>query len=46
MAKKFTMSLSDAMYEVIDREREERKLGTIQETIRVILSEYVKAKSR
>jgi len=31
------------MEEALDREREQRKLGTIQETIRSILSEYFRA---
>jgi metal-responsive CopG/Arc/MetJ family transcriptional regulator len=42
MAKKFTMSIPESMYRVLDKEREKRKLDTIQETIRFILAEYLK----
>ena len=44
MAKKFTMSLPEAMYEALEEERKLRKLGSIQETIRQILSDYFKKK--
>lgn len=37
---KFTMSVPGAMEEALDRERERRRLGTVQETIRSILAEY------
>lgn len=40
MAKKFTMSIPDPMNRALEKEQEKRKLGTIQETIRFILSEY------
>jgi len=42
MAKKFTMSIPDSMNRALEKEQEKRKLGTIQETIRFILSEYFK----
>jgi len=42
MAKKFTMSIPESMYRALDKEREKRKLDTIQETIRFILAEYLK----
>lgn len=45
MAKKFTMSTPDSMYQALEKEREKRKLGTIQETIRFILAEYLKEKN-
>jgi metal-responsive CopG/Arc/MetJ family transcriptional regulator len=45
MARKFTMSIPESMYQALEREREKRKLGTIQETIRFILAEYLKEKS-
>lgn len=45
MAKKFTMSLPDSMYSALEKEKEIRKLGTIQETIRFIISEYLKGKN-
>jgi hypothetical protein len=37
---KFTMSLPEAMQKALEQEMKNRKLGTIQETIRSILSEY------
>ena len=40
MAKKFTMSIPDAMSKALEKEQEKRKLGSIQETIRFIMSEY------
>jgi len=45
MAKKFTMSIPESMYKALEKEREKRKLGTIQETIRFILAEYLKGKN-
>ena len=45
MAKKFTMSLPDSMNKAIEKEREKRKLGTVQETIRFILAEYLKERN-
>jgi len=39
---KFTMSVPAAMQEALERERQRRRLGTIQETIRNILAEYFK----
>ena len=44
MAKKFTMSIPDAMYAALEKERQKRKLGTIQELIRFIIAEYLKEK--
>jgi len=44
MVNKFTMSISDAMHEALEKERKKRKLSTIQETIRLILSDYLKEK--
>jgi metal-responsive CopG/Arc/MetJ family transcriptional regulator len=41
---KFTMSLPEAMNKALEEEKERRKLGTIQETIRSILAEYFKSK--
>ena len=43
---KFTMSLPDAMKEALEKERARRKLDTVQETIRSILSEYFKEQGR
>ena len=40
---KFTMSVPKAMKEALNREREQRKLDTVQETIRSILAEYFRA---
>jgi len=45
MAKKFTMSLPEEMHKALEKERQKRKLGTIQETIRSILAEYFKQHS-
>jgi metal-responsive CopG/Arc/MetJ family transcriptional regulator len=45
MAKKFTMSTPDSMYQALEKECKKRKLGTIQETIRFILAEYLKEKN-
>jgi len=45
MAKKFTMSIPNSMYEALEKERKKRRLGTIQETIRFILAEYLKEKN-
>jgi len=45
MAKKFTMSIPEAMYIALEKERQKRKLGTIQELIRFILADYLKEKS-
>jgi len=45
VAKKFTMSIPDAMYAALEKERQKRKLGTIQEIIRFIIAEYLKEKS-
>ena len=44
MTKKFTMSIPESMYHALEEEQEKRKLGTIQETIRFILSDYLKEK--
>ena len=41
---KFTMSLPEAMREALEKERQRRKLDTLQETIRSILSEYFREK--
>ncbi|MEM5854598.1 MAG: hypothetical protein QW228_09600 [Candidatus Aenigmatarchaeota archaeon] len=45
MAKKFTMSMPDDMYAALEKERQRRKLGTIQELIRFIISDYFKEKT-
>lgn len=37
---KFTMSVPEAMKEALEREKDRRRLDTIQETIRSILAEY------
>jgi hypothetical protein len=44
MAKKFTMSVPEPMYTALEKERQRRKLGTIQELIRFIIAEYLKEK--
>jgi hypothetical protein len=40
MALKFTMSIPEAMRGDVETERKKRKLDTVQETIRYILSDY------
>ena len=40
---KFSMSVPKAMEEALHKEREQRKLNTLQETIRSILGEYFRA---
>jgi metal-responsive CopG/Arc/MetJ family transcriptional regulator len=42
--KKIMLSLPDEMVEVLEKERKERYLETIPETIRVILSDYLRNK--
>jgi len=39
---KFSMTVPKAMEEALHRECEERRLGTVQETIRAILGDYFK----
>jgi len=46
MARKFTMSIPESMYEALEVERKKRKLDTIQETIRSILAEYFREETR
>lgn len=40
--KKIMVALPDEMVKVLEKERKERLLETIPETIRVILSEYLR----
>ena len=40
---KFSMTVPKAMEEALHEEREQRKLNTLQETIRSILGEYFRA---
>jgi metal-responsive CopG/Arc/MetJ family transcriptional regulator len=42
--KKVMVSLPDEMVDVLDKERKERFLETIPETIRVILGDYLRTK--
>jgi metal-responsive CopG/Arc/MetJ family transcriptional regulator len=42
--KKIMVSLPEEMVEVLEKERKERYLETIPETIRVILSDYLRKK--
>lgn len=42
--KKIMVSLPDDMVKVLERERKDRLLETVPETIRVILSEYLRKK--
>lgn len=42
--KKIMLALPDEMVKVLEKERKERLLQTVPETIRVILSEYFRRK--
>ena len=42
--KKIMVSLPEEMVEVLEKERKERYLETIPETVRVILSDYLRKK--
>ena len=42
--KKIMLALPDEMVKVLEKERKERLLETIPETIRVILSDYIRMK--
>ena len=42
--KKIMVSLPDDMVKVLEKERKERLLESVPETIRVILSEYLRKK--
>jgi metal-responsive CopG/Arc/MetJ family transcriptional regulator len=44
--KKIMVSIPEEMVERLEKERKERYLETIPETIRVILSDYLRMKSR
>ena len=44
--KKIMISLPDEMVERLEKERRERYLETIPETVRVILSDYLRLKSK
>jgi metal-responsive CopG/Arc/MetJ family transcriptional regulator len=44
--KKIMVSLPEEMVEVLEKERKERYLETIPETIRNILSEYLRNKMK
>jgi len=44
--KKVMISLPDEMIKILENERKERYLETIPETVRVILSDYLRMKSR
>jgi len=39
------MSIPDSMNKALEKEREKKKLGTIQETIRFILADYLNDKN-
>jgi metal-responsive CopG/Arc/MetJ family transcriptional regulator len=44
--KKIMVSLPEEMVEILEKERKERYLETIPETIRVILSDYLRKKTK
>lgn len=41
--KKIMISLPDEMVKILEKERKERFLETVPETVRVILSEYLRS---
>ena len=43
--KKVMVALPDEMVKALEKERRERLLETVPETIRVILSDYLRSKS-
>jgi metal-responsive CopG/Arc/MetJ family transcriptional regulator len=44
--KKVMVSLPEEMVDILDKERKDRYLETVPETIRVILSDYLRTKSK
>jgi hypothetical protein len=44
--KKIMLSLPEEMVEVLEKERKERYLETIPETVRLILSDYLRTKTK
>ncbi len=43
--KRFMVSIPEEMEKALEKERKERMMETLPETIRVILSEYLRTKS-
>lgn len=43
--KKVMLAIPDEMIKVLEKERKERLLDTVPETIRVILSEYLRKRT-
>jgi len=43
--KRFMVSIPEEMEKALEKERKERMMETVPETIRVILSEYLRTKS-
>lgn len=43
--KRFMMSVSDEMFEELEKERKARKLETVQEVNRQILSDYLRQRT-
>ena len=44
--KKIMLAIPDEMVKVLEKERKERLLDTVPETIRVILSDYLRVKEK
>jgi metal-responsive CopG/Arc/MetJ family transcriptional regulator len=44
--KKVMVSLPEEMVDILEKERKDRYLETVPETIRVILSDYLRMKSK
>jgi metal-responsive CopG/Arc/MetJ family transcriptional regulator len=44
--KRLMLSVPEEMVQVLEKERKERYLQTIPETVRVILSDYLRNKTR
>jgi metal-responsive CopG/Arc/MetJ family transcriptional regulator len=39
--KKLTVAMTDEMYNELDNERKRRRLGTVAETARVVIGDYL-----
>jgi hypothetical protein len=46
MMQKVMVSMTDDMVKALEQERKARKLDSVPETVRSVLGEYFKAKSR
>ncbi len=42
--RKITVAMTDEMIQALDQEREVRRIATVPEVVRIIVSEFLKAK--